>query len=67
MPGAEQGPQEQVTTGQGGNRSLRRIEKQEWIDLCLWTNGQIYGQMDLGLWIDVYRFMSIDLCLWTNG
>ena len=27
---AEQGPQEQVTTGQGGNRSFTRIEKQDW-------------------------------------
>ena len=30
--GAEKGPQEQVTTGQGGSKSLRRIEKQDWID-----------------------------------
>ena len=33
IPGAEQGPQKQVTTGQGGNRSIRRIEKQ---DCNLW-------------------------------
>ena len=38
MPGgAEKGPQEQITTRQGGNRILRRIEKQDWI-------GSIYGQ-----------------------
>ena len=37
MPGTEQGPQEQVATGQGGNRSLREIEKQDWIDS---VNGQ---------------------------
>ena len=32
MPGAEQGPQEQVTTGQGGNRSLRRTEREARLD-----------------------------------
>ena len=32
MLGAEQGPQEQVMKVQGGNRSLRRIDKQNWID-----------------------------------
>ena len=32
MPGAEQGPHEQVTTGQGGNRSLRRIEREARLD-----------------------------------
>ena len=35
--GAEQGPQEQVMKGQGGNTSLRSIEKQDWIDI-------VYGQ-----------------------
>ena len=35
--GAEQGPQEQVMKGQGEHRSLRRIEKQDWID-------SVYGQ-----------------------
>ena len=38
MPGgAEQGPQEQGMKGQGGNRSLKRIENQDWID-------SVYGQ-----------------------
>ena len=32
MPGAEHGSQEQVMKGQGGNKSLRRVEKQDWID-----------------------------------
>ena len=36
--GADQGPQEQATTVKGGNRILRRIEKQNWID------DSVYGQ-----------------------
>ena len=45
MPGAEQGPQEQVTTGQGGNRSLRMIEREARLDRQhLRTNYLIPGQ-----------------------
>ena len=35
--GGRTGSQEHVTTGQGGSKGLRRIEKQVWID-------SVYGQ-----------------------
>ena len=39
MPGGRARPQEQVMKGQGGNGSLRRIEKQDWKD-------SFYGQTE---------------------
>ena len=35
--GQSKGPQEQVMKGQGRNRSLRRIEKQDWIDRYIYV------------------------------